>query len=174
VVALGFMQTTIMEMGQPPPAQSDPPAQWLQARQYTREFPYLWDEMHIPISYDVDRGRAEQVLLDAARRHTQRITELSRDAMDELLRRFVLKEPTELEPRAYWRLTDNWLELTVRFIAEETGVRGLKDRISRDVLAGFDAAGLGLASGTYEIVGIPPVRIVHEDGAPAEPNAAPA
>jgi small-conductance mechanosensitive channel len=192
VVALGFMQTTIMEMGQPPPAQSDPPAQWVHARQYTgrivrvtndkifdsavynytREFPYLWDEMHIPISYDADRGRAEQILLDATRRHTQRITELSRDAMDELLRRFVLKEPTELEPRVYWRLTDNWLELTVRFIAEETGVRGLKDRISRDVLAGFDAAGLGLASGTYEIVGIPPVRIVHEDGAPAEPNAA--
>lgn len=26
VVALGFMQTTVMEMGQPPPAQSDPPA----------------------------------------------------------------------------------------------------------------------------------------------------
>ena len=75
VVALGFMQTTIMEMGQPPPVQKDDPAMWVQARQYTgrivtvsnakifdepvynysREFPYLWEELKIPISYQADR-----------------------------------------------------------------------------------------------------------------------
>ena len=80
----------------------------------------------------------------------------------ELLRRYALKASTELEPRVYWRLTDNWLELTVRFIAEETGVRGLKDKISRDILAAFDEAGLGFASSTYEIVGLPPVRLVRD------------
>jgi hypothetical protein len=79
------------------------------------------------------------------------------------------KESTELEPRVYWRLTDNWLELTVRFIAEETGVRGLKDRISRDVLAAFDEAGLGMASTNYEIVGLPPLRVVR-DGSSADPK----
>ena len=179
VAALGFMQTTIMEMGEPAPTDSDAPGRWVHARQYTgrivrvtndkifdspvynytREFPYLWEEIHIPISYTADRARAEAILLDATRRHTQRIQELSDDALDALLERYSLKEPTELEPRVFWRLTDNWLELTVRFIAEETGVRGLKDRISRDVLAAFDEAGLGLASATFEIVGVPPLRI---------------
>jgi small-conductance mechanosensitive channel len=182
VVALGFMQTTVMEMGQPPQAQSEPPAQWVNARQYTgrivrvtndkifdspvynytREFPNLWDEIHIPISYNADRARAEQIMLESTRRHTQRIEELGAPARAELLRRYALKESTELEPRVYWRLTDNWLELTVRFIAEESGVRGLKDRISRDILAAFDKAGLGMACSTYEIVGLPPLRVVRD------------
>src|SRR3954447_2822732 len=35
VVALGFMQTTILEMGQPPPVQSAEPAVWVASRQYT-------------------------------------------------------------------------------------------------------------------------------------------
>src|SRR5581483_9809223 len=35
VVALGFMQTTVMEMGQPVPVQSAEPAMWVHGRQYT-------------------------------------------------------------------------------------------------------------------------------------------
>ncbi|HEX4124783.1 MAG TPA: mechanosensitive ion channel domain-containing protein, partial [Tepidisphaeraceae bacterium] len=35
VIALRFTQTTIMEMGQPPGVQTDDPAMWVQARQYT-------------------------------------------------------------------------------------------------------------------------------------------
>lgn len=34
VIALSFMQTTILEMGQPPPVQSDSPAMWVRSRQY--------------------------------------------------------------------------------------------------------------------------------------------
>lgn len=78
VIALGFMQTTIMEMGQPPSEQSDAPSMWVRGRQYTgrivtitndkifdnpvynytREFPYIWEEMHIPIPYNADRKEA--------------------------------------------------------------------------------------------------------------------
>ncbi len=179
VIALGFMQTTIMEMGEPPPVQPDAPGAWVHARQYTgrivritndkifdapifnytREFPYLWEELHVPVAYTADRAWAERILLQAARNHTERIETLGEAALAELLRRYALKEPTELEPQVYWKLTDNWLELTVRFLAEETGVRGLKDRISRDVLAAFDEAGISIASATFEIVGLPPVRV---------------
>ena len=35
VIALGFIQTTIMEMGQPPAVQNADPAMWVRARQYT-------------------------------------------------------------------------------------------------------------------------------------------
>src|SRR5205807_6397666 len=65
VIALGFMQTTIMEMGQPPSVQSADPAMWVKSRQftgrlvtvtnskifdepvynYTRDFPFIWEEM---------------------------------------------------------------------------------------------------------------------------------
>ena len=178
VVGIGLLQTTIMEMGQPPSVQQDDPGMWVQARQYTgrivsvtnakifdepvynytRDFPYVWEEIQIPVPYDADRRRAEAILLEAATRHTEDLTEMSAPAVAELERRFFMRA-TELAPRVYYRLTDNWLELSVRFIGEEHGMRGLKDRISRDILDGFEAAGMGLASATFQIVGAPPLEV---------------
>ena len=178
VIAVDFTQTTIMEMGQPPPTQEADPAVWVQSREYTgrvvtvtnaklfdepvynysRDFPYLWEEMRLPITYTADRQRAERILLDAADRHTLKIGELGREALDEMQRRYVL-QPADLQPKVYDRLTDNWLELTVRFIVRDHGIRRLKDAMSRDILHALDEAGIGLASATFEIVGLPPLRI---------------
>lgn len=178
VIALGFMQTTIMEMGQPPPVQNADPAMWVQSRQYTgrivtvsnarifdepvynytREFPYLWEEMSIPIRFNADRDRAERILLDVANRRTVSFSSLSQEALQEMQRRYFMKS-ADMKPRVYYRLTDNWLELTVRFIAEDHGIRELKDQMSRDILRDLDKADIDIASSTYEIVGSPLVRI---------------
>lgn len=70
VIGLGFIQTTIMEMGQPPSVQESEPAVWVKSRQftgrivtvanskifdepvfnYTRDFPFIWEEIAIPIT----------------------------------------------------------------------------------------------------------------------------
>lgn len=191
VIALGFTQTTIMEMGQPPSVQGADPAMWVQSRQYTgrvvtvsnakifdepvynytHEFPYLWEEMALPIPYAADRDRAEHILLAAAGRHAVRSDELDAGAIDELKRRYFL-ERLGTQPRAYYRLTDNWLELTVRFVVRDRGIRDVKDAISRDVLKELEAAGIGLASATFEVVGLPPLRVAADGKPPA--GAAPA
>ncbi len=178
VIALGFMQTTIMEMGQSPGEQADSPSLWVEGRQYTgrivtitndkifegpvynytRRFPYIWDEMRLPIPYSGDRDRAEQIMLEVARRHTMRISELGEDALAELERRFVVRRE-QLEPRVYYRLTDNWVELAIRFIAKDHGVRELKDAMSREMLQEFDKSGIGIASSTYDVVGFPEVKV---------------
>jgi small-conductance mechanosensitive channel len=178
VIALGFLQTVIMEMGQPPGEQSDQPAMWVQSRQdsgrivtvtndkvfdepiynYTRDFPFIWEEMHVPISYKSDRNRVEQIMLDSVRAHTKKIKELSEPALAELERRYFVKRE-ELEPKVYLRMTDNWIELAVRFVVEDHGIRELKNRISRQMLDELDRAGIGIASGTYEIVGMPPLKV---------------
>jgi small-conductance mechanosensitive channel len=190
VIALGFLQTTIMEMGQPPSVQSADPAMWVKARQYTgrlvavsnaqvfdepvfnytRQFPYIWEEMSLPISYQDDRAAAERILLDAAERHTVKITDLGEAAVRELESQYFMQR-TQMKPKVYWRITDNWLELTVRFLAEDHGVRALKDAMARDILSGFDAAGIGIASSTYDIVGMPPLRI-DQTPAPHAPGPA--
>ena len=76
-------------------------------------------------------------------------------------------ESASTEPRVYWRLTDNWLELTVRFVTREHGVRDVKDRMSREILQALDEAGIGLASATFEVVGLPQVtvKVNHADRA---------
>ena len=178
VIALGFMQTTIMEMGQPPAVQSADPAMWVHSRQYTgrivtvtnarifdepvynytRDFPYIWEEIALPISYSSDRSRAERILLTAAAHHSVSAEELGEDALREMERRYVLQR-ADIKPRVYCRLTDNWLELTVRFVARDHGVREVKDAMSREILAALDEAGIGIASATMEIVGLPPLRL---------------
>jgi small-conductance mechanosensitive channel len=186
VVDLSFMQTTILEMGEPGPTQKGQPAVWVHSRQYTgrvvtvtnakvfdepvynytRDFPFLWEELSIAVRYSDDRARAETIILDAARRHTADVVAEGTPHAAELERRFDLPS-ANVEPRTYWRLTSNWLELTVRFLARERGTRELKDAISREILKNFDEAGIAVASTTYEIVGVPALRL--DSSLPAEP-----
>ena len=178
VTELGFIQTTIMEMGQPPPVQNDDPAMWVKARQYTgrivtitndkifetpvynytRDFPFIWEEMQIPISYQSEVQRAEEIIIAAARKFTSQFHDIGEQALAELERRYFVQR-TEFEPKMFMRLTDNWIELSVRFITREYGVREVKDKMSREILAEFDKAGLGIASSTYDIVGMPPISV---------------
>jgi small-conductance mechanosensitive channel len=167
-----------MEMGQPPTVQSADPAMWVQARQYsgrivtvtnaklfdepvynyTRDFPYIWEEIHLPVAYGADRKRAEEILLEAARKHTTKVADLSEDSLLELERRYAVRR-SDLNPQVFYRLTDNWLELSVRFIVEDHGIRDIKNAMSRDILDALEKAGIGIASGTYEIVGFPTVKV---------------
>jgi hypothetical protein len=71
----------------------------------------------------------------------------------------------------YFRLTDNWLELTVRFVVRDHGIREQKDAVNREVLAGLDAAGIPIASATFDVVGLPPVRLADEAPRPARREA---
>lgn len=184
VVRVGFMQTSVMEMGAPPPSQNGNPDTWVSARQYTgrivsvtndkifdnavynytREFPYLWDEMTFPIKYGADYQRAESILLAAAKRQTDEYVRKAEPALEQLRERFVLALKIDLEPKVYLRLTDNWIELTLRFLAPVHGVRSIKDAMGREILAGLGEAHLEIASSTYDIVGFPPVRIEQAKG----------
>ncbi|MGA7158389.1 MAG: mechanosensitive ion channel domain-containing protein [Acidobacteriaceae bacterium] len=178
VIALNFIQTVIMEMGEPPSVQSEDPGMWVRSRQYsgriviisnaqifddpvynyTRDLPYIWEEMHLPISYKDDRVKAEQIILAAVEEHTKEIAELAEPELERLKQEFFI-ESADLKPRVYLRITDNWVELAVRFLCGTHDIRGLKDRISRQILAGLEAAGIGIASGTYAIVEFPPVTV---------------
>lgn len=77
--------------------------------------------------------------------------------MAELQRGYFLEAP-DVQPKSFLRLTDNWIELTIRFVTPEHGIRQVKDRISREGLDAFSQAHIQVASATFEIVGLPPLR----------------
>ena len=188
VIQLDLTQTTIMEMGQPPAVQGSPPDSWVRSRQYTgrvvsvpnakvfeepvynysRELPYLWEEMQVPVPYTADRELAETILLEVARTHGVKAEDMEQNALDQLAKFYPVERPS-LEPHVFWRLTDNWLELSVRFLTRQHGVRTVKDRMSRDILAGFEEAGIPIASATFEIVGLPQIQLAPSH-AEAEPS----
>lgn len=190
VIALDFFQTTVLEMGQPPSVESEAdPAMWVMARQYTgrivvvtngiifdepvynysRDFPFLWEEIHVGVGYSDKYEEAEQILLEVARKHTMPIAEMTGQGRAHLKHVYDLDAPS-VEPRVYYKMTDNWVELALRFIVPDRGIREIKDAMYRDVLQRMREAGISVASGTYEIVGVPPIRI---DSTPAQPPRSP-
>ena len=125
---------------------------------YTRDFPFIWEEMPIPITYEADDAKAEAILLAAAKAHSVDTNAMAADAKAGLKERFGV-EPIDLEPTVYYRITDNWLELTVRFIVHAHRIRSAKDAMARQIIAEFRQAGIGIASATYDIVGFPPIEM---------------
>jgi small-conductance mechanosensitive channel len=179
VVELGFMQTTVMEMGQAPGERSDDPSMWVHARQYsgrlvritndkifdkpvynyTRDFPYLWDEMTIPIPYGRDYRKVESLMLDVARKHAGQFVEEGARQLQHVQGKYFLREQPSTEPHVYVQLTDNWIEMSLRFLTRDHDIRGIKDAMSREILAGLDAAKIEVASTTAAIVAFPPVNV---------------
>jgi small-conductance mechanosensitive channel len=179
VVALDFMQTTVMEMGQAPDEQGDAPSMWVHGRQYTgrlvrvtndklfetpiynftREFLFVWEELRVPIAYKDDRGAAEQILLDVANRHTAQKVQEATAAFAKLRERYRMVRDDELRPRVFYRLTDNWVEMSLRFVVDADRARSVKDAMSRDILSALEAKKIGIASSTFEILSLPPLRI---------------
>ena len=184
VIALSFMQTKIMEMGQPPPVQQDEPAMWVKSRQftgrivtvtndkifsepvynYTDQFSYVWDEITVSIHFDDQRELAEAILHEAAREHAATSERLGQREVERLERRYGIAMG-DIDPHVYWRIGDSWLEMTVRFLTPDHGTRDIKDRIARQVIARFEEAGIGFASTAYEITAFPNLRMAGTAGA---------
>jgi small-conductance mechanosensitive channel len=180
VIALRFTQTVIMEMGQPPGEQSDAPSMWVRARQYTgrmvsvsnsqifdfpvynysREFPFLWEETTLTIDFAADVAVAEQIMLKAAERHTVAIQQISEEALTDMERRYFMTRE-ELKPQVYCRIANDGLEMTLRFIVEVYKGRRVVDKLSRDVVREFRDAGIAIATATtsVELAGEPKLRV---------------
>ena len=179
VISLGFTRTTIMEMGQPPGERPDDPKVWVKSRQFTgrivtvtndkifenpvfnysREFPFIWEEMTLPIKYTGDRRRAEAIFLEIVNRHAIHEDEIDDQTREKMEREFYVSKQ-DLKPRVYYRLTDNWIEMSARFLTREHGSRDRKDKISREILDAFEAENIEIATASFEVLGTTSIRLV--------------
>jgi hypothetical protein len=96
-------------------------------------------------------------------KHTDEIVREAKPHIEKLVKEYRLATMPEIEPHVYMRLTDNWVNLSLRFLIPIEGGRKIKDAMSRDLIDGLDAAGIGIASGTYEIVGMPKLEVQVEN-----------
>jgi small-conductance mechanosensitive channel len=192
VLDIGLLKTTVMEMGVPSLLHPEP-HHWVSARQYTgrvvtitnaevfkqptynytRNFNFLWEELRLPLRYETDLQRAEAIVLAAVREATAGIIEEGHRELANLRERFLI-HAGELEPRAYLRLTDNWVEMSVRFLVKTYGVREVKDVISRRVMERFREEGIELASTTVELVRVPRLEVRTTEQTPSEEEPRPA
>ena len=173
VIGLTFMQTRIMEMGQSPREETDSRS-WVHSRQftgrivtvtndkvfdepvynYTHEFAYIWDEISVPVQLHQDLNKADRIIFDAAKKYAQTAERLGEAEVKRVESRFGI-EAGAIKPRVFWRITENWLEMTVRFLGPDHGIRGIKDQITRDIIGGFHQSGIAIGAVRQEAVTIP-------------------
>ena len=164
VMDIGFMRTTIMEIGQ-----------WVKADQYTgrivtisnkalfdnpvfnytRHWGYLWDEIMIPVTYTSDWRRTAEIMSDLGNKYTAQLQEDAEAKLTRLIDRFPLKQ-TKVEPSIYFVMTDNWIEITLRFVVDAQERRKVKAQLNRELLHQFEEEeNITVASATFDIVGFP-------------------
>jgi small-conductance mechanosensitive channel len=181
VIDITPLRTKLLEIGGP-----DRDDSWVRGRQYTGRivavsnkttftepvfnysaiFEYIWEELTIPISYRSDWHEAERILQEEALAVSR--TEGALRAVDAMTERYPVPL-TEVEPRVFVRATDNWMELSARFVVPVRTARSVKDRLTRKIRERFDAAGIEIASESVEAT----VRVEPSDERASEEQPAP-
>jgi small-conductance mechanosensitive channel len=163
VIDITPLRTKILEIGS---AQDD--GSWVRGRQLTgrivavsnkatftdpvfnfsASFDYIWEELAVPVPHDADWRTAERILREEAEHISA--SRGAREAIDALSRRYPLPR-TEMEPRVFVRATDDWMELSARFVVPVRSARAVIDDLTRRVHDRLDAAGVRPASRSLDV-----------------------
>lgn len=143
VYRIDFLTTTVWEAGGPEkPVQGAQPTGALitfpnsevlrsNVVNYTRGFPYVWDEVVIGVSNESDLRYAVQVITDVARRVIGPVMLEPVKTYRTLLEQEGLAYDIADEPQVFVSLTEAWTDLTVRYVV---GARERRRWASRLVL----------------------------------------
>jgi small-conductance mechanosensitive channel len=114
---------------------------------YSGAFEYIWEELTLPIPHRSEWQKAETIMREEAVRVSS--SEQARRAIEAMARRYPMPR-AELEPRVFVRATDNWMELSARFVVPVRGARTAKDDLTRRISERLAEAGIELASETID------------------------
>ena len=167
VLDITILRTTLMEIGE-----------WVKADQYTgrfvsvanrvvfsdpvynysRPWPYLWDDITIPITYSSNWRRATEIMLSRAREYCAECQDQAQEDLGRLMAIYPVDE-APVQPMIYTTLTDNWIQMSLRYVVEARRRREMQGRLHRELLERFEEdPEITVASATFEIVGFPPLR----------------
>ena len=126
VIDIGFFYTRMMEIGNwiSGDQYSGRTIQFANAQvfgtpvfNYTRTFGYIWDEIKIPITYASNVKALSEILKSVGHEYTQQFLQGAQRQLDRMQRYFMVQH-FELEPDVYIKVTDNYIELTLRYVVD--------------------------------------------------------
>lgn len=129
-------------------------------KNYSMDFPFVWDELNILITYGSDTALAKIILLNSATELLSDYTENSKAKWKEMVEHYYIENAT-LEPTIAMNLTDNWIQLNLRYITDYKRRRNTKHTLFEHIeKAILNTNGkVVLASTTLQLLQIPPIDI---------------
>ena len=169
VIDIGVLRTTLMECGQ-----------WVNGNlyngrivrvansfvfkepvlNYSTDFPFLWDEITLPIKYGSDRHLARQILERIAAELLTDYATQAQATWDHMTRKYMI-EKARVQPVVTLIANDNWLEFTLRYVVDYRRRRSMKDILFSRILDEIEGTNgrVNLASTTFELVAAPNLDI---------------
>lgn len=127
---------------------------------YSQDFPFVWDELVLPIRYGSDLELAKSIVTKAASEVLSDYVENSTENWKRIVSKYYI-EDAQLEATLAISMTDNWIEFNLRYIVDYKKRRGtrhlLNERIGKEIMKTNGA--VVLASATFEIVKIPRLQV---------------
>jgi small-conductance mechanosensitive channel len=123
---------------------------------YSRDFPFIWDEFDLPIRYGSDVDLAKKIVTGVATEELSAYVRESHEEWKSVVGRYYT-EDARVEPSLAITLTDNWIRFNLRYIVDYKRRRLTKDLLSHRILQEVEKTNgkVQLASATVEIVRIP-------------------
>lgn len=127
---------------------------------YSGDFPFLWDEVVLPISHHSDRGLARALIESTTIGMVGAYAESATAAWTDMVQKYRI-EAAQVSPLVTVAATDNWLAYTIRYVVDYRSRRVTKDRLFEALLTAIEGTEgrVQLGSATFEVVGVPPVVI---------------
>ncbi len=169
VMDVGVLRTTIMETGQ-----------WVDGDlyngrivliansyvfkepvfNYSGEFPFLWDEIKIPIQFGSNYEKAFDILVEVGKNIAGDLSNQSRERWTVLQKKYRL-EDAQTEPMVSLIATDNWVEFTLRYVVNYKKRRVTKTELFTQILKKVDETNgqIKFASATFQLVEPPDFNV---------------
>lgn len=129
-------------------------------KNYSMDFPFVWDELNILITYDSNIEIAKEIVVAKSNELLSAYTINSATKWKEMVERYYV-ENAQLEPTLAVGLTDNWVALNLRYITDYKLRRNTKHQLFEQIKkAILETQGtVTLASQTLQLLKIPEIDV---------------
>jgi small-conductance mechanosensitive channel len=161
VIDIGVLRTTLMECGQ-----------WVEGDlyngrivriansfvfkepvfNYSADFPFLWDEISLPVKYGSDQQLVREILQRILKEIVGDYAVWAQETWKEMVKKYRI-EDEKVEPMITMVANDNWMEFTLRYVVDYKKRRSTKDKIFAQVIEEFEKneGRVAIASTTSDI-----------------------
>jgi small-conductance mechanosensitive channel len=105
---------------------------------YTMEFPFVWHEIPVLVTFESDWRRAKEVLAEIVEDETRDVSNAAREALRRAPGKMLISY-RKLSPTIYTSVRDAGILLTLRLLVQPKTRRGVEHRIWERVLDAFAA-----------------------------------
>ena len=169
VIDINSMYTTIMEMGE-----------WVSSdnysgrivkisnafvfkgpiKNYSMDFHFVWDELNILITYESDVELAKKIIMDESVKLLTEYAEKSKKEWKGMVERYYIENAT-LDPTLALKMTDNWIELNLRYICDYKLRRSTKHQLFEEIEKSIlnTKGKVSIASSTLQLLKFPEMDI---------------